>query len=323
MPAFETPQPIFVTIDIGAGDVRLVAGDRTDTVVEVRPSDPGEARRCDRRRADPGRVRRRPAADPRPAPEAIQLAQRRRVGGGEHRAARRVAAERRRRDGRTARHRPARGEPVQDRAPAPSISTQAGGIQLQTGIGDITVGHASGAAEVSTGSGAVRIGAIDGTAVIKNSNGDTRIGDVSRRRTGARGQRRIAVEQAHAAVAAKTANGDIRLGEVRRGSVVAETALGKIEVGIGAGVAAWLDLHTQLRQRRQPPGCCRRAPNRARRPSRYARARPPATSRSAAASLSRSHRKERHDDHASPDGDQRRPAYASPSATTWCSTAST
>src|SRR3712207_7880717 len=39
MPVFATPEPISVTIDLSVGDVRLVAGDRTDTVVEVRPSD--------------------------------------------------------------------------------------------------------------------------------------------------------------------------------------------------------------------------------------------------------------------------------------------
>lgn len=35
---FETPEPISVTIDLGVGDVRIIASGRTDTVVEVRPS---------------------------------------------------------------------------------------------------------------------------------------------------------------------------------------------------------------------------------------------------------------------------------------------
>jgi hypothetical protein len=39
MPTFETPQPISVTLELGAGYVRIAASDRTDTVVEVRPSD--------------------------------------------------------------------------------------------------------------------------------------------------------------------------------------------------------------------------------------------------------------------------------------------
>src|SRR4051812_35985162 len=39
MPAFATPEKIAVSLDIGVGDVRIIATDRTDTVVEVRPSD--------------------------------------------------------------------------------------------------------------------------------------------------------------------------------------------------------------------------------------------------------------------------------------------
>ena len=39
MPLFDTPGPILVTVDIGVGDVRITATNRTDTLVEVRPSD--------------------------------------------------------------------------------------------------------------------------------------------------------------------------------------------------------------------------------------------------------------------------------------------
>ena len=119
-------------------------------------------------------------------------------------------------------------------------------MQLRTGVGDVTVDRAAGDAEVTTGSGAVRIDGIDGAAVVKNSNGDTWIGEVTGdlRVNAANG--RISVDRAHATVAAKTANGDVRLGEVARGAVVAETALGKVEVGIRDGVAAWLDLNTRF-----------------------------------------------------------------------------
>ena len=39
MPTFETPEPITATIDVAVGDVRISAGDRSATVVDVRPSD--------------------------------------------------------------------------------------------------------------------------------------------------------------------------------------------------------------------------------------------------------------------------------------------
>ena len=104
----------------------------------------------------------------------------------------------------------------------------------------------TGDAELTTAPGEVRAGEIDGRAVIKNSNGDTRIGDVGGdlRVKAANGD--IAIEHAHDSVVTKTANGDIRVGNVHRGSVVAETGIGAIEVGIADGSAAWLDLNTHF-----------------------------------------------------------------------------
>ncbi|MFE9785641.1 hypothetical protein ACFYO7_09695 [Nocardia salmonicida] len=39
MPTFQTSQPITVTVDVACGDVTVVAADRADAVVEVRPAD--------------------------------------------------------------------------------------------------------------------------------------------------------------------------------------------------------------------------------------------------------------------------------------------
>ena len=42
MPSFDTPEPISVTVELGVGDLRIVASERRDTLVEVRPSDPAK-----------------------------------------------------------------------------------------------------------------------------------------------------------------------------------------------------------------------------------------------------------------------------------------
>ena len=39
MPEYQTPQPISVVLELRVAEVRVAAGDREDTVVEVRPSD--------------------------------------------------------------------------------------------------------------------------------------------------------------------------------------------------------------------------------------------------------------------------------------------
>ncbi len=80
--------------------------------------------------------------------------------------------------------------------------------------------------------------------MIKNSNRETWVGDVAGELRVKAANGDISIDRAGATVTVKTANGDIRLGEVAPGAVVAETAFGKIDVGIREGIAAWLDLNT-------------------------------------------------------------------------------
>jgi hypothetical protein len=243
---FDTPQPISVTAELGVGDIRIVASDRTDTIVEVRPSDPDK--KADATAAQQTRVE---YADGRLLIRAPKGWRQYSLWGGGDAIDVRIAL-------------PA-GSQVRGQTAVGALRSVgrlgechfktglgeiqldiAGPLQLRTGSGDISVDRAVGPAELTTGTGMVQVGAIDGAAVIKNSNGDTRIGDVSGdlRVNAANGS--ISVDRAQATVAAKNANGDIRLGEVSRGVVVAQTGRGNLDVGIREGVAAWLDLHTNF-----------------------------------------------------------------------------
>jgi hypothetical protein len=246
MPTFDTPEPIAVTVELGVGDLRIVAGDRTETTVEVRPSDP--AKKADVTAAEQSRVeyaggrllikapknwrRYTPFGGGESVDVQVEL-----PAGSQLRGETGVAALRCQGRLGECRYKTGIGDIQLD---------QAGAVQLRTGAGDITVERAGGDAEVTTGSGSLRIDGIDGAAVVKNSNGDTWIGRVTGdlRVNAANG--RISVDQASAAVAAKSANGDVRLGEVAHGAVLAQTGFGKVEIGIRDGVAAWLDLHTRF-----------------------------------------------------------------------------
>ena len=245
MPTFDTPEPISVTVELGVGDLRIVASDRTDTMVEVRPSDP--TKKADVTAAEQTRVEYASGRLLIKAPKNWRQYTFR--GGGESvdvqvelpagsqlRGETGVAALRCRGRLGECRYKTGIGDIQLDRA---------GAVQLRTGVGDITVEQAGGDAELTTGSGSLRIDGIDGTAVVKNSNGDTWIGRVTGdlRVNAANG--RISVDQAGGPVAAKSANGDVRLGEVAHGAVLAQTGLGKVEIGIRDGVAAWLDLNTR------------------------------------------------------------------------------
>jgi hypothetical protein len=246
MPTFDTPEPISVTVELGVGDLRIVASDRTDTMVEVRPSDP--AKKADVTAAEQTRVEYAGGRLLIKAPKNWRQYTFR--GGGESvdvqvelpagsqlQGETGVAALRCQGRLGECRYKTGVGDIQLDRA---------GAVQLRTGVGDITVERAGGDAELTTGSGSLRLDGIDGTAVVKNSNGDTWIGRVTGdlRVNAANG--RISVDQASGAVAAKSANGDVRLGEVAHGAVLAQTAFGKVEIGIRDGVAAWLDLNTRF-----------------------------------------------------------------------------
>ena len=50
MTTFQTPEPVAVTVEVLSGDVTVIAGDRSDTVVQVRPAD--AAKKADVRAAE-------------------------------------------------------------------------------------------------------------------------------------------------------------------------------------------------------------------------------------------------------------------------------
>ncbi|MEU1689836.1 DUF4097 family beta strand repeat-containing protein [Micromonospora sp. NPDC005707] len=247
MPNFETPEPISVTLELGVGDLRISASDRTDTVVEVRPSD--EADESDVKAAQQVRVdyANGTLRITGPKSRAFDFSRKTRsvdvsieLPSGSH-----VSAEMQVGDYRCA------GRLGQCRLKT-SVGKiwleRTGPLRVSTSAGHVTADTVSGDAEISTGSGKVRIGEVQGTAVVKNSNGDTTVdtvtGDVRVR--AANGD--IQIRRAGAGVDAKTSNGSISLGEVVRGTVVLGTAMGDLDIGIAAGTAAWLEVNTGFGQ---------------------------------------------------------------------------
>jgi hypothetical protein len=244
MPTFSTPEPISVSLEIGVGDIRIVASDRDDTVVEVRPSDstkPGDAAAAERTRvefAGGGLVIKAPKTwrryTPRGGAESIDV-EIALPAGSQVRGEAGVATLQCRGRLRECRYETGLGDVALD---------QAGAVSIKIGSGDVAIEHVAGDARITTGTGTLGVGRIDGAAVIKNSNGDTALGEVAGdlRVNAANG--RVSVDSAAATAAVKTAKGDIEIGAVARGTVVAQTAYGKVGVGVRDGVAAWLDLDT-------------------------------------------------------------------------------
>jgi hypothetical protein len=243
MPTFNSRGPISVNVEIGVGEIRMIAGDRTDTVVEVRPADPSKQR--DVVAAEQTRVDYSDGALRIKAPKGAQQYSFRRGAEAIHLvielpAGSTVASE----VGVGTLHATGRLGDVRHKSGVGDVHIdEAADLRLRTGAGDVVVGRATGC-DVATGSGAVRLGTIAGSAVVKNSNGDTEVGDISGDLRVKAANGKVSIDRAVSTVVVKTANGDIRLGEVARGAVVAQTAYGRIDVGIRDGAAAWLDLNT-------------------------------------------------------------------------------
>ncbi|MYV97956.1 DUF4097 family beta strand repeat-containing protein [Streptomyces sp. SID3343] len=118
-----------------------------------------------------------------------------------------------------------------------------GSLRLATSFGDITVDRAVGTVEATANRGDVHLGCMEGSArVTARGEGDVRVGEV-------RGVARLRAEKgavwinrAYADVNARTTQGDIEVGEMVRGSVVATTTFGDIRVGVAETSDARLSL---------------------------------------------------------------------------------
>jgi DUF4097 and DUF4098 domain-containing protein YvlB len=223
MPNFDTPQPITATVEIAAGAVRLVASDRDDTVVEVRPRD--ENRSHDIKAAEQVRVDFNNGA--------LAVASQRGFSF------------------------PRRGAVVVDialpsgsrlNASAASANITAEGryadCRFASASGDLEVGSVVGNLKADTASGGIAVRDINGSATVSTASGDAIIGDLDgdvkfRAASGA-----LAVTRLHGNVNAQTASGDVTIGTAVNGGVSVQTASGEVVVGIAEGTAAQLDLRS-------------------------------------------------------------------------------
>jgi DUF4097 and DUF4098 domain-containing protein YvlB len=246
MPEFDTSGPIDATVDVSVGDVRITAGDRPGTLVEVRPSNPGSDR--DVRAAEETRIE---CADGHLLVRGPKLTGLNTLFGKPGSIDVQISL--------------ATGSRLRSDAGVGSVRTsgtlgdcrikcgvgaiwieRAAAVEVSSGAGDVEIDEADGFTEVSTGSGSLRIDVLHGAAVTKNSNGTTRIGSVAGDLRASASNGDVLIGDAAAGVTAATANGSIRIDSVGNGTVSLKTAFGELEVGVPAGTAAYLDLHTKF-----------------------------------------------------------------------------
>jgi hypothetical protein len=243
MPTFNTPSPIDLAINLPVGAIDVIAGDRTDTVVTVSPTNPAKA--VDRRGAEETRVdfdgQRLTITGPKPRiswigptesvdvkvelPTGSRLTAEISVGG--LRTIGRLGATR-----------------IKASTGAVDVDTT-GDLWLRAGHGNATVGTADGAVEITADHGQIRIGTVTGDAVLKSSHGNIRVEESGSDLEVKLSYGDLDVSKALASVTAKTAYGSIQLREVSSGSIQVESGFGGVSIGVQPGVPAWLDLSSR------------------------------------------------------------------------------
>ena len=224
MPTFDTPQPITATVEIAAGEVRLVAGDRADTVVDVRPHDESRAEdvkaarrvRVDFNNGVLAVVSDRGFSLPRRGAVVVDVA----LPTGSRLNASVASA-----------NVTADGEYADCRLASASgdlaVEAVRGNIKADTASGDITVAIADDSASVSTASGDANFGAMRGDVKFRAASGSLNVGRLE------------------GSLTAQTASGDVAVAAAVRGNISVQTSSGEVGVGIAEGTAAQLDLQTR------------------------------------------------------------------------------
>lgn len=224
MSLFTTPDPISMRIEVGAGSVRLVATDRADNVVQVRPRDPT----CD--------------AD-------VWAAEHVRVDFRDGRLT--VAGPRRA----VARHRGGAahleiGLPSRSRLHAALGSAELcadgeyGDVRLAVGSGDVEIGTVTGKMKVDNASGSITVATVQGYASIATSCGPVRIENLDGELKFIASSASLSIDTLRGTVKSRTSSGSVIIESGVRGAVSAHTGSGGVAVGIPEGTAVRFDIVT-------------------------------------------------------------------------------
>jgi hypothetical protein len=243
MTAFSTPEPIFLSVQLPAGEIHLLAGAVGETTVVVGPVDAASA--ADVAAAERVKVEHAPGKVVVRAPGSIKG----RRGQSDGAVAVRVtlpedshvrlgsAWANFRAEGRL-------GVCRMDTVTSTIQLDRTGMLQVTAVRVELTVGRVIGQVKLASRSGSLWFDEIDGSAVIKNDHGECTIGKVTGplRLLGANGE--FTVDAAEAEVRSKTAYGAVRIGELMGGAAMLASASGELEIGIPEGTAARLDVST-------------------------------------------------------------------------------
>jgi hypothetical protein len=239
MPTFATPGPITAAVQVAGAQVRVTASDRTDTVVLVEPIN--DASRSDVKVANKTKV----------DFAAGQLTVKTTVSGdkkgsvaitidlpADSRLVTNLAYSSVHADG------PLGGCELHMASGQVQLD-RIGALQANISAGEVAIGHIAGRASIDGGAFAVRIGEVEGPVGIASSGGRAWIGHAAADLELSSGSGGFDIDRADGSVAVTTGSGGIRIGRMTHGQAKLMNGSGDIEVGIGEGTAAYVDVNSE------------------------------------------------------------------------------
>ena len=239
MPTFATPGPIAATAEVAGARMRVTASDRTDTAVLVEPID--EASRKDVKVAEKTKVDfadghlsvKTTASGDKAGSVAITIG----LPAGSSLIAY-LAYSEVHADG-------SFGDCELHMASGLVQLDRIDALQANIASGAVAIGHIAGRATIDGGAFAMRIGEVEDIVRLSNSGGQAWIGHASADLEFSSGSCDFDIDRADGSVTATTASGAVRIGRMTHGQAKLMNGSGNIEVGIGEGTAASIDVNSE------------------------------------------------------------------------------
>lgn len=124
------------------------------------------------------------------------------------------------------------------------LETVTGDTSIQSGSGDVEIDAAGNVTRLQSGSGDLRLGRATGSVNARTGSGDIAIDEVSGPLQANSGSGDLRVGSAEGDVSVNTASGDQYLGRVVAGQLRCNAASGDVRIGIAEGTAAWLSVNS-------------------------------------------------------------------------------
>ncbi len=230
---FETPEPLRLAIQLGAGAIEITATETDATTVEINGP-----------RADEFEVAQRGSTLAVVAPRTHGF-----FGGRDEHQVRITTPT----DARLSVKSGSAGLRAEGQYEYARLRTGSGSMDIDTvtrllaassGSGDLTCGTVTGQVRVKTGSGTIEIGQASDDVGISTGSGDVHLGSIQKTVVTKTGSGSVVVQRSEGTLAATTGSGNVRVGHTGSGEIRARTGTGTIAVGVVAGTPVWTDVST-------------------------------------------------------------------------------